>query len=274
MMTDIRGASNPAANRELAWNPAHPSWREGFRGIDEQVATIVFATPAVSKWIEDRIGWSIKRFVCTARPAPPSLPTSLADASAGSSCSNLRIAATSPARTANCSSTATWPSLGIRLPLSCALIVAQHARGRCVSLRTIHGCVRFRSTRFGDRLGQGFDESDHGVKSCFKRLGGALDLTQQKTSLNGRQGRESEVVRVGSRDKMSAVPHGTKAAADPGVPPLEPGRDVKSGLLVLVSEFAGQRSDRAATPALSLTLHLHYAVPPGPQPLDAVEVRE
>jgi hypothetical protein len=68
MMTDIRGASNPAANRELAWNPAHPSWREGFRGIDEQVATIVFATPAVSKWIEDRIGWSIKRFVCTARP--------------------------------------------------------------------------------------------------------------------------------------------------------------------------------------------------------------
>jgi hypothetical protein len=67
MMTDIRGASNAKANRELAWNPAHPSWREGFRGIDEQVATIVFATPAVSKWIEDRTGWSIKRFVCTAR---------------------------------------------------------------------------------------------------------------------------------------------------------------------------------------------------------------
>src|SRR5450631_478 len=35
-MTDIRGASNAKANRELAWNPAHPSWREGFRGIDEQ----------------------------------------------------------------------------------------------------------------------------------------------------------------------------------------------------------------------------------------------
>src|ERR1017187_973974 len=67
MMTEIRGASNAKANRELAWNPAHPSWREGFRGIDEQVATIVFADPAVSKWIEYRIGWSIKRFVCTAR---------------------------------------------------------------------------------------------------------------------------------------------------------------------------------------------------------------
>jgi|GEM_PF-6667086 hypothetical protein len=46
MMTDIRGASNAKANRELAGNPAHPSWGEGFRGIDEQVATIVFATLA------------------------------------------------------------------------------------------------------------------------------------------------------------------------------------------------------------------------------------
>ena len=65
-MTGIGGASNAKANRELAWNPARPSWREGFRGIDEQAATIVFATLAVSKWIEDRTGWSIKRFVCTA----------------------------------------------------------------------------------------------------------------------------------------------------------------------------------------------------------------
>ena len=67
MMTGIRAASNAKANRELAWNPAHPSWRDGFRGIDEQAAAIVFATLAVSKWIEDRAGWSVKRFVCTAR---------------------------------------------------------------------------------------------------------------------------------------------------------------------------------------------------------------
>lgn len=66
-MTGIGGASNAKASRELAWNPADPSWREGFRGIDEQVATIVFATLAVSKWIEDLTGWSIKRFACTAR---------------------------------------------------------------------------------------------------------------------------------------------------------------------------------------------------------------
>ena len=66
-MTDIRGASNAKANREPAWNPAHPNWREGSRGSDEQVAMIVFATLDVSKWIEDRTGWSIKRFVCTAR---------------------------------------------------------------------------------------------------------------------------------------------------------------------------------------------------------------
>ncbi len=31
MMTDIRGASNAKARRELGWEPRHPSWREGFR---------------------------------------------------------------------------------------------------------------------------------------------------------------------------------------------------------------------------------------------------
>lgn len=30
MMTDVRGASNAKAKRELAWCPAHPSWRQGF----------------------------------------------------------------------------------------------------------------------------------------------------------------------------------------------------------------------------------------------------
>ena len=30
MMTDVRGASNAKAKRELAWWPAHPSWRQGF----------------------------------------------------------------------------------------------------------------------------------------------------------------------------------------------------------------------------------------------------
>jgi nucleoside-diphosphate-sugar epimerase len=30
MMTDARGASNTKAKRELAWRPAHPSWRQGF----------------------------------------------------------------------------------------------------------------------------------------------------------------------------------------------------------------------------------------------------
>jgi nucleoside-diphosphate-sugar epimerase len=29
MMTEIRGASNAKAKRELQWRPAHPSWREG-----------------------------------------------------------------------------------------------------------------------------------------------------------------------------------------------------------------------------------------------------
>jgi nucleoside-diphosphate-sugar epimerase len=31
MMTDIRGASNAKARRELDWRPRHASWREGFR---------------------------------------------------------------------------------------------------------------------------------------------------------------------------------------------------------------------------------------------------
>jgi nucleoside-diphosphate-sugar epimerase len=30
MMTDTRGASNAKAKRDLAWRPAHPSWRQGF----------------------------------------------------------------------------------------------------------------------------------------------------------------------------------------------------------------------------------------------------
>jgi nucleoside-diphosphate-sugar epimerase len=30
MMTELRGASNAKAKRELAWRPAHPSWRKGF----------------------------------------------------------------------------------------------------------------------------------------------------------------------------------------------------------------------------------------------------
>jgi nucleoside-diphosphate-sugar epimerase len=29
MMTDVRGASNAKAKRELQWRPAHPSWRQG-----------------------------------------------------------------------------------------------------------------------------------------------------------------------------------------------------------------------------------------------------
>jgi nucleoside-diphosphate-sugar epimerase len=30
MMCELRGASNAKARRELAWRPAHPSWRQGF----------------------------------------------------------------------------------------------------------------------------------------------------------------------------------------------------------------------------------------------------
>jgi hypothetical protein len=30
MMTDVRGATNANAKRELAWQPKHPSWRQGF----------------------------------------------------------------------------------------------------------------------------------------------------------------------------------------------------------------------------------------------------
>ena len=29
MMTELRGASNAKAKRELGWRPAHPSWRHG-----------------------------------------------------------------------------------------------------------------------------------------------------------------------------------------------------------------------------------------------------
>jgi 2-alkyl-3-oxoalkanoate reductase len=30
MMTEVRGASNEKAKRELGWHPRYPSWRQGF----------------------------------------------------------------------------------------------------------------------------------------------------------------------------------------------------------------------------------------------------
>ena len=33
MMTEIRGASNAKARRELGWRPAFPTWREGFQAL-------------------------------------------------------------------------------------------------------------------------------------------------------------------------------------------------------------------------------------------------
>jgi len=33
MMTEVRGASNVKTKRELAWQPRHPSWRDGFAGL-------------------------------------------------------------------------------------------------------------------------------------------------------------------------------------------------------------------------------------------------
>jgi nucleoside-diphosphate-sugar epimerase len=33
MMTEVRGASNAKAKRELGWEPRHPSWRDGFAGV-------------------------------------------------------------------------------------------------------------------------------------------------------------------------------------------------------------------------------------------------
>jgi nucleoside-diphosphate-sugar epimerase len=33
IMTDVRGASNEKAKRELGWVPRHPSWREGFAEV-------------------------------------------------------------------------------------------------------------------------------------------------------------------------------------------------------------------------------------------------
>jgi hypothetical protein len=31
MATELRGASNERAKRELGWEPRYPSWRQGFR---------------------------------------------------------------------------------------------------------------------------------------------------------------------------------------------------------------------------------------------------
>jgi hypothetical protein len=36
MMTQVRAGSNTKAKKELDWQPAHPSWREGFAAIAGQ----------------------------------------------------------------------------------------------------------------------------------------------------------------------------------------------------------------------------------------------
>jgi nucleoside-diphosphate-sugar epimerase len=36
MMTQVRAASNAKAKRELGWQPAHPSWRQGFAEAAKQ----------------------------------------------------------------------------------------------------------------------------------------------------------------------------------------------------------------------------------------------
>ena len=33
MMTEMRGSSNAKAKRELGWQPAYPTWREGFQHL-------------------------------------------------------------------------------------------------------------------------------------------------------------------------------------------------------------------------------------------------
>jgi nucleoside-diphosphate-sugar epimerase len=45
MMTEIRGASNAKAKRELQWRPAHPSWRHGF-ATTSLPATMTAGVPA------------------------------------------------------------------------------------------------------------------------------------------------------------------------------------------------------------------------------------
>ena len=39
MMTELRGASNAKAKRELGWTPRHPSWREGFAELSPVAET-------------------------------------------------------------------------------------------------------------------------------------------------------------------------------------------------------------------------------------------
>jgi nucleoside-diphosphate-sugar epimerase len=47
MMTEIRGSSNAKAKRELDWEPAWPSWREGFRdGLTDDGKGAVAAPPS------------------------------------------------------------------------------------------------------------------------------------------------------------------------------------------------------------------------------------
>jgi hypothetical protein len=39
MMTEVGAGSNAKARQELGWQPAHPSWRQGFAEIASRAAT-------------------------------------------------------------------------------------------------------------------------------------------------------------------------------------------------------------------------------------------
>ena len=43
MTTELRGASNAKAKRELGWRPAHPSWRDGFVEVHQDSGTYAAA---------------------------------------------------------------------------------------------------------------------------------------------------------------------------------------------------------------------------------------
>ena len=100
----------------------------------------------------------------------------------------------------------------------------------------------------------------------------ALDLADQETALQGSQHGHGEIVRAGRGGETAVGLHGAQAIPDGAGPALEAGRDVEAGLGVGLGQLAAEGADRAAAPAVHLTLHVNYGVGPRTQPVKSVQV--
>jgi len=116
------------------------------------------------------------------------------------------------------------------------------------------------------------DVVEHRVERHLQRPYLTLELGEQETALEGRQGGEGEVLRI--TVEFTSRVHGPQTVTDGRLPAQEPGGHRESRLGVGLGDLTAEGADRAATATLQPTLVLDQRIPPPPQARHAVEVDE